>query len=300
MSSQNTQLTSAFGYNTNKLVFSKPVSSTIPNSALTFERIMISTKNNDGSVGELILPTFDPTRNYGNNSKPELFSFGMSENTDMTSGKVNGYTVPICLWNKDGATNDEKAWTDTFDKIVEVCKDHVLSVKDEIGKYDLERNDLKKFNPLYWKRDKGKVVDGTGPTLYSKIIHSKKNDKFITQFYDYNGNPIDPMQLMGKRCYGRFAVKFESIFIGNKISLQVKLYEAEVRFLDVGMRRLLAKPTTTTNFNNIEIGSDDDKDDEDKDEGSVDEGSDSDGEPTPVVKKTPAPVKKVLKRPVKK
>ena len=41
------------------------------------------------------------------------------------------------------------------------------------------------------------------------------------------------------------AIKIESIFIGNKISLQVKLYEAVVRRLDQGMRKLLSRPTSS-------------------------------------------------------
>ena len=34
-----------------------------------------------------------------------------------------------------------------------------------IEKYDLEKADLKKLNPLYWKREQGKIVEGRGPTL---------------------------------------------------------------------------------------------------------------------------------------
>lgn len=235
-----TQLISASKYDTSSMVFSDPQQGSVPGGgpSISFSRINISTKNPDGSIGELVIPT------------GRLFSFGVSENTSPDTGKVNGWTLPLCLWNRDGASQDEKAWTDTFNKIVERCIDHIIDNKEELDKYDLERSDLKKFNPLYWKKEKkmvnGKqqlvVAEGTGPTLYSKLIYSKKNENFVTKFYDVNDNPIDPLDMIGKYCYSTAAVKIESIFIGNKISLQVKLYEAVIEPVQQGGNRLLARP----------------------------------------------------------
>ena len=227
----NTQLSTADGYNTKRMIFSVPQQGSIPNSvpAINYRRISIQTKNDDGTIGDLIFPTH------------KLFSFGVSENTNPETGKVNGYVMPLCLWNRDGATKEEKAWSDTFDKIVEACKEHLVANREEIEQYDLAMSDLKKFNPLYWKKDKGKVVDGTGPTLYAKLIVSKKQNKIVSMFYDENGDEVDPLSLLGKYCYSKAAVKIESIFIGNKISLQVKLYECEVRLMDTGMKRMMKK-----------------------------------------------------------
>jgi hypothetical protein len=230
----NTQLSSALGYNTNNVVFSKPVTSTIPGNGppVTYKRIYISTKNSDGSIGDLVFET------------SRLFSFGVSENTSMDSGAVNGYSMPLCLWSKDGATDEEKEFVKTFDAVVDRCKEHLLTEKDELEKYDLELNDLKNFNPLYWKKERGKRVEGRGPTLYAKLIVQKRKDEngydIKTNFYDSDtGETIDPSLLIGKYCSVTAAVKLESIFIGNKISLQVKLYEAEVKLYDSGTKRLL-------------------------------------------------------------
>jgi hypothetical protein len=237
----NTQLISTSNFDTNRMLFSDPFQGSIPGGgpSISFQRINISVRNKDGSVGELIMPT------------SRLFSFGVSENVDPGSGKVNGWTFPLCMWSKDGPTKEEKEWTDTFDAIVERCTEHVLDNKEKLDKYELEKSDLKKFNPMYWKKEKkmvnGKpvlaVVDGAGPTLYTKLIFSKKNDKFVTKFFDTNDNPIDPLtDLMGKYCYTNSAVKIESIFVGNKISLQVKLYEAVVEPMQTGGKRLLPRP----------------------------------------------------------
>lgn len=226
------QLTSASGYNPEKqIIFGKPQVGNIPNSTITYKRIPISTLYPDGTTGELIIPT------------EKCFSFGVSENIDPTTKASNGYVFPICLHNKDGPTDKEIEWVETFEKIVEVVKDYLIKRKDELGKYDLERADLKKLNPLYYKRgEKGKIVEGTGPTLYAKLIVSKKLDKIVSMFFDTEGNAIPALDLLGKYCTATSAIKIESIFVGNRITLQVKLYEAEVKLLQVGMQRLLTKP----------------------------------------------------------
>lgn len=229
----NTQLTSAEGYNINRMIFSKPISASVPNTPISYQRINISTKNPDGTIGDLIVAT------------EEVFSFGVSANRSPDTQQINGYVMPLCLWNKEGASKSEKNWTDVFNNIVEHTKEHLVSKREEIGLYDLEMSDLKRFNPLYWKKERNQIVPGTGPTLYCKLIMSKKDgtEKILSKFYDMESNEnIDAMDLQGKYCYVRAAVKIESIFIGNKCSLQVKLWEAEVSVIQTGMKQLMGVP----------------------------------------------------------
>lgn len=244
----NTQLTHVSGYDAKtRMIFGEPMTGTVPSAGsakISYKRVNISTRNEDGTVGELILPTV------------RLFSFGVSENKSIDTGEVNGYTFPICLYNRDGPSDEEKEWVQTFNNIVENCMDWLLDNKEDLDQFELTRGDLTKikggFNPLYWKREKAmengkpvmKIVDGTGPTLYPKLIFSKKNDKFLTQFYDHlTDEPLKPMDLMGKYCYAESAIKIESIFIGARIALQIKLYETTVEIMQSGMKRLLtARP----------------------------------------------------------
>lgn len=231
--SDNTQLTSASGYDVKRMIFSEAQTGTIPNSVppINYRRINIQTRNEDGTIGDLIFPT------------TKLFSFGVSENTSPDTGKVNGYVMPLCLWNRDGHTKEEKEWSDTFDSVIERVKKHLIETREEIEQYDLAMSDLKKFNPLYWKKDKGKIIEGTGPTLYAKLIVSKKQEKIITMFYDQNENQVDPYSLLGKYCYAEAAVKIESVFVGNKLSMQIKLYECKVKLMETGMKSLLKRPS---------------------------------------------------------
>ena len=121
MNSNPPQLNSAESFDVNKIIFSKPQDGSIPDSkpAITYKRINISTLNDDGSVGELIVPT------------ERLYSYGVSENTNMDTGKVNGYVLPLVLHDKNGVTNEQKAFVETFNNIVEKCKEYLLENKEE-------------------------------------------------------------------------------------------------------------------------------------------------------------------------
>ena len=271
----NTQLTDPSGFDYSRITFSKPETKQIPNDdpsapKMNYKTIRMGVKNPDGTRGDLVMST------------SEIFSFGVSPNTAMGSNDVNGYTLPLCLWNKDGASDEETAFTDAFDGVINHAKKHVLTVKDEIEKYDLDESELKKFNPLYWKRERGKIVPGSGPTLYAKLLYKKQKGggKILTEFTNAaNDQPIDPLTLQKKYCFVTAAVKFESIYIGTKVSIQVKLVEALVRLLDEGPKKLLrpnakAAVTSTTSVTDALDGDDDDESDESADEGSL--GSDDD------------------------
>ena len=240
-------LTDPMGYDVNKMIFSEVSETNIPpppggkGAGITVRRINISTEDDDGSVGPLILVT------------EECFSFGFSDNTGL-DGSKNGYVVPICLYNKEGATAGQHAFVETINNIVEKCKDHLTDEDTEIPGYEgdnrLERAQLKKLgNCLYWKKEKGKVVEGVGPTLYAKVMVSKRkrkgddegktSEKIVTLFYNYDDEPIDPNTLRETFCLGTFAVKVDSIFLGANITLQLKLREARMRPLETSMKRLL-------------------------------------------------------------
>lgn len=226
------QLTDFHNFSTERIIFSKPEVGNIPGSKLTFKRIRMAVKNMDGTVGDLILAT-----------PPNLMCYGLQETTDQSSGKVNGYQFPMVLWNRNQPTADEKLFTEVIHNIADACKNHLVAHRDEIEKYDLEMTDLKKFNPLYYKMEKGKIVEGRGPMLYIKTLASKKDEgiRVNTVFTDEDTHQvIEPFDLLNKRCYVQGAIKIESIFIGTKISLQTKLYEARVKIIDTAFRSLLS------------------------------------------------------------
>lgn len=293
---ESTQLRSANGYNVENIKFSKVLVQKIGDTGMTSKRINISTMNEDGTEGELVFET------------SKLFSFGVSENVDQKTKEVNGYTFPLCLHAKDGASEDELAFTETFEKIVERCKDYLIDNKKELKLKDLERSDLRKLNPIYYKKNEdGEIAEGASPTLYAKLIVSKKNgqNKIITEFFDgVSGNPIKPLDLIGKYCYTKAVIKIESIFLGSKISLQVKLYEAEVNLINSGVKKLLRRPAvnttvkvTSSNVSNP-LNDDDDppisKDDDDA--GSLKNDDDDVKSDDDIKESDPEPVKEIPKK----
>ena len=291
MSFDNTQITSASGYNVKNLVFGKPRDGSIPNSAVTFKRIQMGTKNPDGSMGELILET------------SRLFSFGLSPNVNMLTGKTDGYTLAMCLWNMETPTKQEKEFTETFTKICDAASEYILEHRDDVQKYELEKADLKKFNPIFYKKDKGKVVEGAGPMLYVKLLQNKKSETITSIFYDENGRDIEPMTLLNKQCFVKAAIKIEGIFIGSKVSLQVKLHEAEVKLKEAGMKRLM-RPSAgdAASAAPVQVQSQEPQDnDSDDDKGSLKGDDEEEEAPAPPPQPVEvAPAKTVVRRIAKK
>lgn len=235
---ENTQPISASGYNTSNMLFSKPSKIDVKGAsgapAFSYQRIMLGTRNADKTCGKLMF--FLPKN---------LFCWGISANLNPETQKPNGYSIGCPLWNPEGETEEQKAWLDIFNSIVDRCKAHLLDNKNDIGKYDLETSDLKKLNPLYWKRDKGVIVPGKGPTIYLKLIENKKTEKILTCFTDEQGNAIDPLTLVNKQCtIIDGVIDIESIFVGNKISIQMKLYEVSIKKKDNEKKRFISSGKT--------------------------------------------------------
>lgn len=284
MSFDHTQITSASGYNTSNIVYGKPRDGNIPGSSVTFKRIQMGTRNPDGTLGELILST------------SRLFSFGLSPNVSMTTGNTDGYTLAMCLTNIDSPTEEEKAFLDTFNKICDHAVEYILQHRDDVGKYELEKADLKKFNPIYIKREKGKIVEGSSPMLYAKVLQNKKAQSITSLFYDEYGRDIDPMSLMNKQCYVKAAIKIEGIFIGSKVSLQVKLHETEIKLRESGVKRLMRPSAADAPLPPVQAMASlsvsdqpESKGDDDADDNGSLKGDDDDATDLPLAEQAPSP-----------
>ena len=141
---ENTQLSNALEFDSANIVFQEPQLNSITlgdgKTKINYYRIPVGVRNPDGTLGELVFPT------------EKVFSFGVQENKNMESDRIDGYSMALCMWNRDGATPEQKKWIETFSQAIERCKEHVVDIKEDIEKYDLEMSDLKKFNPLYYSK----------------------------------------------------------------------------------------------------------------------------------------------------
>ena len=103
--------------------------------------------------------------------------------------------------------------TDKFEEICDYIVNYLVENRSSFGKHDLISSDLRKFNPLYWKTEKGVRVENKGPTLYAKCVYNKKKETIDTLFMDeLNRIRVNPLSIIGKHCYVQFALKIESIY----------------------------------------------------------------------------------------
>lgn len=225
-------ITSIESLNLNNIRYGAPIIGSVPDSKPPIQtiRVPITYLYPDGTYGPLLIPT------------ERLFSFGLQENVSQETGKTTGFSFSLCMYNRDMPSQKEMAWVDAFNRIIEHSKDHLIEHRADIMRYELERSDLKKLNPMYYKKEKGVIVPGRGPTLYPKCIRSVKEDRILTLFYDsHTGVDFDPKELMGKYNHCVSVIKFESIFVGTQISYQIKMHECSVEIMQKGITRVLPR-----------------------------------------------------------
>lgn len=246
-----------------RIVIDPPTFGTVPNSnpEIKFVKKFFGIKNSDGTEGELVLDT------------DRLFCFGVSEAKAPDTGILNGYSMAISMYDRDGATERQMRTVQFINVLTDVLKEHLLldETKNETEFYELEAADLKKFNPLYLKKDKGKVVEGSAPTFYPKLIHFKagkdkngkpRDAKMMTKFYledevDDNGDSVEvnPLDYIGVRFHATTAVKFECIYMSAKtINIQTKATEAEIKAAETGPKRLLRVGSSAARQPSIGMG----------------------------------------------
>ena len=236
----NTKFVSPLNFDCNKISFSNPEIVQIPNSKVSFKRIRFSYEyGND--IGDLVIA-----------SPPSLKCWGMKEDRDRITDKLTGYTLVVNLTSTLNVSEEEQSFLDCLESICNQSKTHLVENRSKIERYDLEKGDLKKLSPIYYPMEKGEKIPGKAPKLYAKCMFSKKDNLIMTNFIDLNDQKsIDPcltidrdnkcclLERKGFSFDVQFAIKVESIYIGNCISLQLKLTEVGFKIPDFDLRSAL-------------------------------------------------------------
>lgn len=194
--------------------------------------IPVGITNEENNVEPLILCT-----------PKNLLSFGIQEIKGKDDNLI-GYQMPICLWGKKKVTDEEQQFTDKLTEILEYIKNFLMDEKDDLNITESQINNL---NIMNWKYENGEIKKDKGPILYAKLI-TNKNNNITTYFLDDNTDvTFDPLELLNKKCITRSAIKIENIIIGHRITIQIKLYEVQVKKLNnqekVFVTRSLLKPS---------------------------------------------------------
>ena len=203
--------------NEENIVFQAAKKFKIPNSKMKYERIKIERKLPDGKTTPLVVAT------------PILFSFGISERKDQETNKINGYSIPVCLWKKDSEPNQKETnFHNIIKKVQDLCQDHLSR---EYGENSI--SDMLYYKQVEYVDKKGetkkKKDESSSPVLYVKLIYSTETKKFSTIFKVKGKQEVKPLEYKDKFFNTRMAIIFDSIYIGGKsISIQVKAHEVHI------------------------------------------------------------------------
>ena len=208
-------------FDPSKIVFDKPRDEEVGgNKHIKGKRIKIGYLNN-GKVTELIIPTEKLFAYKGvRPTKP----FGREE-----SDEIIGYNLPISLYSRENNSGRDRKFVEIFRNVIDAAKDHVISVKKQIGQAHLEKVMLYKWdNMLYEKKnEEGDPANEFGPTLFAKLMYSRDKNMIVTKLVNKHGDPLQLDDVLLKPADVIASVKFESIYVNsNGCSLQVKITEA--------------------------------------------------------------------------
>jgi hypothetical protein len=243
--------TKSTNFNPEHIVFGDVKKFTIP---ATFSRIPIMYKYPDGERKLSI-------------KIPETFSWGIQENKNKTTGKIESYAFSFVMFDsKVGPTPEEKAIIDLLENICDCIKTHLLSeeIKETLNIWDKD-DDIKRMSIMYRKKERGRIVEGLAPTLYPKLLTKYEKIKrdgppeITTGFYDEDDEPIEASDLVGCRCKAIGAVVIDNIYIGGgRFSIQLKLNDVIITKQFRGPTRLLesnksAKPSVVVNLDEDDL-----------------------------------------------
>ena len=163
------QLSSYENITQESIIFNESKEYKVKDSKIKYKRIPIQIKYLNGKKGPLVVES------------PVLFSFGVSEKKNQETGKLVGYSIPVCLWARDSEPNNkEKAFFDVINNVETLSHQHL---ENEFGP-DLASS---LSSPFYYKqveytdkkgKKRTKVDDTSAPILYAKLIYSENQGKF--------------------------------------------------------------------------------------------------------------------------
>lgn len=293
MSARKTILTQLEEINYDKIRFSL-MEDKNTNAKQNGKRIDISYENKNGSVGSLVLPT-----------PPGLYSLGVLPSKLYGTENVTGYNMPIFIYSQIGGvtrpTPKQKLFVDVVNKISKKCNDYLIENNKIVGKSKSDIEKIVSLDPFWWKKNEHLEKDyDHGPTLYGKLVISKKRSKdseekkdvtdgsnmtILTKFTNTETRKEIENPLTIGRCHVTAGICIESLFIGAKITLQLKIREANVKPLQSNFEKLLPETEDAEDETSESVLPKPDEDDKD---GIVED------EQPPVVSTAPPPPKPVV------
>ena len=215
------QLSSYENITLDNIIFNQAKEFKVKDSNIKYKRIPIEIKYLNGKKGALVLES------------PLLFFFGVNEKKNQETGKLVGYSMPVCLWSKDSAPNTkELSFFETLNNVFFMCQKYL---ENEYGSHIASSLS----SPFYYKqieytdkkgKKKTKVDESSAPVLYAKLIYSEKSKKILSLFKTKEKKDLNPFKYVDQYCNVKMALIIEGIFISKTVtSLQIKVHECYVK-----------------------------------------------------------------------
>ena len=191
------------------------------------ESIKIQTKYDNNKPGPLVIET------------PFLFSFGVNERKSQESGELVGYTLPVCLWEKDEEPTPEQTnFFECLTLLQEVCHEYLEETYDADVSERLR--DILYYKQTTDKKGRKKIDESFPPVLYAKLIYSGKDQKILSLFRTKGDDKVDPMMYFEKYCTVKVALIVDSIYISEScVSIQIKVSECYVKPQALSLKPML-------------------------------------------------------------
>lgn len=325
MPAQSVQVTFPENFNVKSLIFDPVQKRKIPSdnpdekesASNTYHQINIRMRYPDGSEGPVILQL------------PRCPTFGINLGMNGETG-ANKLSLSVLLGERDNYSDEHKNAVRVLNEIALACKNQLMTetVRDALGLEEvLELRDLtgakKEISPIRPAKDKDTKkplpMDVRPPTLYARMMvrnDKDSNSKMIaSKFYeegkfDAAGRPVevDPRDFIGKMGFCTALIKFESIYLGGKYKIQVKVFECDIKGQDNSFKSLIKRsaapaPTAAAPSFFDDVSYDNENEDEDEEETPVEapkilvdadeemqEDEEETNEPSPKRPPTPPPV----------
>ena len=219
-------------FNIDNLFFEKPKQCTMK-SNIKFSRIYPKYRYPNGKIDKVYIQT------------PELFSWGIHENKNQED--VSNYTFSFVMHDRnEEASKEQQNMINIFEQILERIKIHLkkAETKEDLNQFQLDSH-VDMMDIFYRKKDKGQLVSGASPILYTKLQTKFGKNRCIeitTDFRSINDEVINPYDILGVRCMAAGNIVLDNIFIVSekKPIIQLKLDEVIItdQFKKVSRLRL--------------------------------------------------------------
>jgi hypothetical protein len=265
------QLVSIEDFDFTRLVYSEPVTGELPGGKGRFRRVRVGYRSANGKIGPPVVQL------------SEKQCFGVQpDNIDNKTGLVmtdeaghalaiRGYQVPIAMWQKDKEpTPTEQTEVEFFDNLTAEFRRYAIENKKKLGKGPKSDDSVRdSVRDVLFRRKKGDkelealqegespYVEGYVPKLYTKLIYYRNTGNCETVFYGPGDKEINPLTLTKTSFRAIPSIRFDSLYIGDKISATPQIYDASVIPRQAKPRQRLAPKNEAPESAVIETAQDD-------------------------------------------